>query len=55
MIRDNDGNIIFVNSEGTRLNFNKIAHPETCCQGWKWHGQGNDGEAVERGWAGMTK
>jgi hypothetical protein len=55
MIRDCDGNIVSIlNSEGTHLIWNKVAHQQMC-QGGKWHGQGTDGEAIERVWAGMVK
>jgi hypothetical protein len=55
MIRDSDGNIVSIlNSEGTRLIWDIVAHQQTC-QGGKWHGQGTDGEYIERIWAGMAK
>ncbi|KAJ7891615.1 hypothetical protein B0H14DRAFT_3428402 [Mycena olivaceomarginata] len=48
MIRDSNGNIVSIlNSEGTRLSWNKVAHQQMC-QGGKWHGQGTDGEDIER-------
>jgi hypothetical protein len=55
MIQDSGGNIgSILNSEGTRLIWNKVAHQQTC-PGGKWHGEGTDGEAIERTWAEMAK
>jgi hypothetical protein len=55
MIQDSDGNIgSILNSEGTHLIWNKVAHQQTC-PGGKWHGEGTYGKAIERTWAGMAK
>ncbi|KAJ7369245.1 hypothetical protein DFH08DRAFT_797024 [Mycena albidolilacea] len=54
MIQDSGGNIgSILNSEGTHLIWNN-AHQQTC-QGEKWYGEGTDGKAIERTWAGRAK